>query len=95
MGMPPEEIKRRIEAVPEDFPVWPENWEAMVVFSRLSTQWRTGFSGPTGLDYTAVPVVMRLCGIGPAQRNEVFEVVRQMETEALMYFSERTKKNGE
>lgn len=92
MGMAPEEIKRRIEAEPEEFPVWPENWDALGVFTRLATQWRTGFAGATGLDYNVIPAVMRLCRIGPAQRQEVFDTVRQMEAAALELFAERAKK---
>lgn len=95
MGMPADEIKKRIEAEPELFAVWPENWIALDVFIKLGTQWRIGMSGPTGLDYSVIPAVMRLAGVPPAQRNEVFEVVRQMESEALTHFAERTKKNGE
>lgn len=47
----------------DDFEVWPENWDAVMAFLAVSTQWRTApFGGGMapmqviyqGLDYTAV-----------------------------------------
>jgi len=40
----------------------PENWEALQVFLACQTQWRyAGMTGVrTGLDYTALDVVMRI-----------------------------------
>lgn len=32
--------------------VWAENWDAMQMFIRFSSQWRSGGSGVIGLDYT-------------------------------------------
>jgi hypothetical protein len=56
---------------------------AVNVFIAASTQWRTGMNGPTGLDYTALPVVMRMIGIAPADRADTFEGVRILEDAAL------------
>jgi len=49
----------------------------------MSTQWRVGMNGATGLDYNALPVVMRFGGVIPADRATVFEEVRIMEDAAL------------
>lgn len=49
----------------------------------MSTQWRTGMSGATGLDYNALPVVMRFGGVPATDRSTVFEEVRVMEDAAL------------
>jgi uncharacterized membrane protein YbjE (DUF340 family) len=49
----------------------------------MSTQWRVGMSGATGLDYNALPVVMRLSGVASADRAGVFEDVRTLESAAL------------
>ena len=49
----------------------------------MSTQWRTGMSGATGLDYNALPVVMRFGGVPLADRSTVFEEMRIMEDAAL------------
>lgn len=40
-------------------------------------------SGATGLDYNALPVVMRYGGVPPDDRSMVFEEVRIMEDAAL------------
>jgi hypothetical protein len=34
--------------------VWPELWPAWVLFNRMSTQWRVGMGGVSGLDYNVL-----------------------------------------
>lgn len=63
--------------------VWPENWRYVKLFDALSTQWRGGFSGPTGLDYSVLKDTMELMGFERSEFNETFDVVRLMEAEAL------------
>jgi hypothetical protein len=49
------------ELKPADFEVWEENWEAVQMFLRCQTQWRTGgMGGAVGLDYGAVAWLFRL-----------------------------------
>ncbi|WP_425286327.1 DUF1799 domain-containing protein [Candidatus Fukatsuia endosymbiont of Tuberolachnus salignus] len=31
--------------------MWPDIWPSFLVMRAMSTQWRTGMAGPTGLDY--------------------------------------------
>lgn len=54
----------------------------------MSTQWRTGAFGATGLDYNALPAVLRLIGIPKKSRQSVFQDLRVMEAEALLVMSE-------
>jgi hypothetical protein len=68
--------------------VWPENLPAVNAFIALSTQWRMGPAGPVGLDYAALPPVMRLIGLPRATWPDVFEGVRVMESEALKIMGE-------
>jgi hypothetical protein len=75
-GFSPDDFEIEIE-------VWPDNWNAFEVFAALQTQWRSGMSGPTGLDYTALEPVMRLQGIKKRDRQDVFAGVRVMEVAAL------------
>lgn len=63
--------------------VWPENWLPVKVFSMLSTQWRVGPGGPTGLDYGVIPGVMQIMGVRNKDRLHVMEAIRQMEVAAL------------
>ncbi len=44
----------------KDCEVWQENWEAVEMFLRLQTQWRTSMSGVIGLDYGAAEWLFRL-----------------------------------
>ncbi len=64
-----------------DFEIWPENWIPFLVFSEVSTQWRVGAGGATGLDYVAVEWVMGLMKI--KKKYEVLRAIRTMESSAL------------
>lgn len=72
----------------ETVEVFSENWPTFLVMEALSTQWRTGMGGATGLDYSVVPAVMSLVGIPKKSRSQVFHDVRVMEAEALFVMSE-------
>lgn len=63
--------------------VWPDNWLAVLVFAACGTQWRVGPGGPVGLDYSAIPVVMRLHAVPRADWRDTFDSLRVMEREAL------------
>ncbi|MGZ9713899.1 DUF1799 domain-containing protein [Glaciimonas sp. GNP009] len=63
--------------------IWPDNLTVINVFVAMSTQWRVGMAGATGLDYTALPHVMRLVGVLPKERADVFNGIRTMEDVAL------------
>lgn len=64
--------------------VWPENWPAFSLFSRVQTQWRTGPGGPIGLDYGAIyPLLDRLHPDAPAEWDAAMADIQTMEAEAL------------
>lgn len=71
--------------MPDDsIPVWPENMRTVDVFVAMSTQWNVaGMGGMVGLRYEALPAVMRLVGVPPAERADVFAGLRVMERAAL------------
>ena len=71
------------DLVEEEIGVWPDNMPIIEVFRCMATQWRSGFSGPTGLDYSALPFVMRTCGIKRSEWQDVFDGVRVAESVAL------------
>ncbi|EGY28125.1 putative phage-related protein [Candidatus Regiella insecticola 5.15] len=78
---------------PEDFSptpleVWPELWPALQVMQAMSTQWRTGMTGPTGLDYGCLPQVMALLGV--ENNATVFDDIRHMERIALSLMHQRS-----
>lgn len=69
----------------EDAVFWllPENEYPVRVFINMGTQWRTGANGATGLDYSALPFVMRVLKIPRQDWEEVFDGIRIMENAAL------------
>lgn len=76
------------DVTPPDVEVWPENATALDVFVQMGTQWRVGAGGAVGLDYGVLPFVMRMSGVPPRERGEVFEAIRVMEHAALQAMSE-------
>jgi hypothetical protein len=65
-------------------PVWPENVKTVEVFSAMGTQWNVaGKGGVVGLRYESLAVVMRLCAVPAAEREQVFHGLRHMERAAL------------
>lgn len=64
------------------FEVWEENWEAVQIFMRLSTQWRYGGMGSViGLDYPSIESVLRMLRI--KERAAMLDQLRVMEMAAL------------
>lgn len=43
--------------------MWRTNRTALYLWGQIGTQWRVGFGGPTGLDWTAVLHIARLLHI--------------------------------
>jgi len=74
---------------PEDYAddvveIWPDCWESVQFFIRLSTQWRHGFGGPTGLDYSAVLSLLRAMRFPREKSTQIFDDVQIMERAALV-----------
>lgn len=63
--------------------VWPCCWHAVQLFETMATQWRMGPCGPVGMDYAALPAVMRLTGVPASERRDLFDDLRVMEYAAL------------
>jgi hypothetical protein len=73
---------------PRHVDVWSVNHLAVKVFEAMSTQWRVGSGGAIGFDYTALPFVLRMCGVKLHEREDVFSCLRVMELEALSVMHE-------
>ncbi len=69
--------------------VWPENWQTYLIFVSMSSQWRIGMHGPTGLDYSAMPFVFRMHGVKRQDWPEMYTSMRIMEASALEAISSR------
>ncbi len=85
MGLAPEDFASNDQPLA----IWPDNLPALSLFSSLSTQWRIGFNGPTGLDYGVLPTVLRLQGIPRSDWPAMFDDLRVMEAEALKTMSKK------
>ena len=72
----------KLEAVQEDFEVWDENWEAMMMFLRMQTQWNVSMNGLIGLNYQALETLIRLYHV--KEPVELFERVQVIERAALV-----------
>ncbi|MBP0589277.1 DUF1799 domain-containing protein [Paraburkholderia sp. LEh10] len=75
----------------DEVEIWPENFDAVLLFCRLGTQWRTGMAGPTGLDYCAVLALIDRLGLSAEAADDMFEDVRHLETAALEVLRESAK----
>lgn len=78
---------------PTDVDVWPENWPAVQLFDRISTQWRTGMRGAIGLDYCAVYPVMDRMQLGAEEWLQMLDDVRAMEQAAMEQMRESAGKD--
>jgi hypothetical protein len=83
-GLVPSDVEVTVE-------VWPDNADAVGLFSRLLTQWRVSHAGPYGLDYGCVPDVLRLMGFARSQWPALFDDLRVMEDAALAKMREGKK----
>ena len=72
---------------PEHFKVDPDAWPAVLMFCRLSTQWRIGAGGPIGLDLNILPWLLTL---EPADDPvALLDDLQTMEQAALQAMHER------
>lgn len=68
------------------FKVWPENWDVLVWWNRVATQWRVGMAGPVGGDYGSWFELFRLYGV--ENQRELFEDLQLMEGVVLSKLAE-------
>ena len=58
-------------------------WPAAALFSAMGTQWRAGPNGPIGLDYGALPTVLRMLRAEREEWPGLFDDLRVIERAAL------------
>lgn len=98
-GAPEEVVSDTLESQVEDegaCEVWEENWDTLMVFLALQTQWRReipAMSGQMiwhGLRYTEAEVVIRMMG-HQKQQKDIFDGLRVMESTALPILNKPSK----
>ena len=60
----------------------PDNWDTVMLFCRVQTQWRYSFGGRAGLDYPAVFATMDRLKVADPD-GLVFEGIQVMEAASL------------
>jgi hypothetical protein len=79
-----------------EFAIFPEAAQALDIFFLVQTQWREGFSGRTGLDYTAVVRVIELYVRQTAEQRQTLEMINALESGCMMELAEwRKRKEAE
>ena len=82
MGASPEQIAAALaQNKPEHCEVWEENWDIVLMFIRMSTQWHTSMAGLTGLNYPSLEWLCKLYTV--KDPVAIFEGVQVMEMAAL------------
>ncbi|MFC3457263.1 MULTISPECIES: DUF1799 domain-containing protein [Massilia] len=79
---------------PDDFSddvveIWPEHWDAYVLFAYMRTQWRAGAMGVIGLDYGVLHRKMDRMDLGALQYDELEADIQVMEFAALNLMNSR------
>lgn len=71
------------------FHLLPECVPVFALWQELQTQWRIGFAGPTGMDYSAVEAYMRMSHNPLRRDSTTIGYLRTMERAALKVFAEK------
>jgi|TARA_Y100000289_G_scaffold65034_1_gene77871 hypothetical protein len=78
-----------------DFEVWEENWEAVMMFLRMQTQWSTSMSGYVGLKYEVLLSSGGLFDLyNVKDRRDVLERLQTLEATALSELRKRSDGKG-
>lgn len=72
--------------------VWFDAQLALALFFQLQSQWRIGFAGRTGLDYTAVVAVLGLVTPQRAEQRTLLAEIAALEAGVLRADAERSSK---
>ena len=89
MGASEEQIvAARLEAVQQDCEVWEENWDAVLMFVRMSTQWHTSMAGLTGLNYPSLEWLCKLYSV--KDPVAIFEGIQVMESTVLVILNKKS-----
>lgn len=69
--------------------IWPEHWDAYLLFAFMRTQWRAGGMGLIGLDYAVLHRKMDRMDLSPVLYDEIESDVQVMEFAALNLMNSR------
>jgi len=87
-------LKPQRQAAPKDehFEVWEENWETVVMFLRMQTQWSVTMGGYVGLKYEVLLGASGLMSLYDVSNpREMLEELQVMEAAALSELNKSDK----
>ena len=67
--------------------MWEENWDVVMMFLRMQTQWNVSMAGLTGLNYSSLDYLSRLYSV--KDPVSLFEGMQVMEVTALTCLNKR------
>jgi ribosomal protein S18 acetylase RimI-like enzyme len=80
----PAAVVESTETKEDRFEVFPENWRAIALFRRASTQWIVGVGGAVGLNYQSLSFLFKIYKV--KNRRRMFEKIQDIEAGALEAF---------
>ena len=90
LGMMPDaiaELQSRKQS--KTFEVWEENWDIVMMFLRMTTQWNTSYGGVTGLNYSSLEWLCKL--YAAKEPVAIFEGVQVMGLTALSALNSKSQ----
>ena len=87
-------MKPQRQAAPENehFEVWEENWDALMMFLRMQTQWTVTMGGYVGLKYEVLLGASGLMSLYDVENpREMLEDLQAMEAAALSELNKSDK----
>ena len=87
-------MKPQRQAAPEEehFEVWEENWDALMMFLRMQTQWTVTMGGYVGLKYEVLLGASGLMSLYDVENpREMLEELQVMEAAALSELNKSDK----
>jgi len=89
------QLPKKEEKQDDDFEVWDENWEAVMMFLRMQTQWTTSMAGYVGLKYEVLLGSGGLFDLYNVEdRRDVLERLQILEATALSELRKRSDGKG-
>tara|TARA_B100000212_G_C27256840_1_gene482682 strand:- start:61 stop:318 length:258 start_codon:yes stop_codon:yes gene_type:complete len=81
------------QEINNDYEVWDHNWDIVMMFLKMSTQWSTSFGGYVGLKYEVLLLQGGLFDLYQVEdRKEMLEGLKIMELAALKELNKERKK---
>nr|BAR36153.1 hypothetical protein [uncultured Mediterranean phage uvMED] len=71
----------------EDFEIFDDNWDIVMMFLRMQTQWNVSMNGVIGLKYESLNWLCKLYLVKDC--TFMFEGIRTMEAQAIRLFNKK------